>query len=98
MKRHPSFITAVLGCLSIYPLLIFILLFTGLSCYLASAYLPRISIFADEAAPIRVKQLRPLPTVASEDLLTSETSGLIAEPNQPRSRFPDQTLLPDDAP
>lgn len=97
MKRHSSFIPAVLGCLSIYPLLVFVLALTGLGFYLAATYLPTIRGSTEVGEAVRVRQLQPLPSLPSSRIDSEAAINFAAEPVERQARFPDQTLLPADA-
>ena len=98
MKRHSSLIAAFLGCLSIYPLLVFILIFTGLSCYLASAYLPRLRDFTSDSDPVRVRHLRPLNTPETEGSAVPNAARPANALSQSNPQLPDQKFLPEDPP
>ncbi|MCB9078434.1 MAG: hypothetical protein H6631_12620 [Anaerolineaceae bacterium] len=98
MKRHPSFITTFLGCLSIYPLLVFILIFTGLSCYLASAYMPRLRDFTTGSDPVRVRHLRPLNTPETEGSAIPNAARPANALSQSNAQLTGQKYLPEDPP
>lgn len=98
MKRHSSLIVAFLGWLSIYPLLIFILILTGLGCYLASAYLPRLRDFTTGSDPVRVRHLRPLNTPEPEGSAGPNATRPTNALSQSNTQLTGQKYLPESPP